>query len=289
MKRFTGGIASLALALALLALAIQLWPVEILGRSAKQDFASTLDRVKTSGKFTVAVVPAPPISSINPQTGEPEGFAIDVIRQVAERAQLKIEFLPSDWATMSAALNSNKADVVVGPVFFSEGRAKDFIFTDPLLAFAIVAVVPAAQAANFQRSDLFKPGLRIAVGKGGFDAEFVNKFMPKAELKAFPPDDATLPLLEVASGRADVAIADFATADKFAKEHPTIRILFADQPLSLQFAGFMVRGGDEAWVRFLNVALRNMALSGDLKQIEEKYQSHRIWYGTVTEGWTLVK
>jgi ABC-type amino acid transport substrate-binding protein len=249
---------------------------------------STLERVRSSGTFAAAVVSAPPVSSINPTTGEAQGYAVDVIKRVAERANLKVKFIPADWATMNAALITQQVDVIVGPVFLAEGRAKEFLFTDPLLAYAIVAVVKA-ETTNFDRSSLQRPGIRIAVGRGGFDQEFVTKFMPSAETKVFPPDDANLPLLEVVSGRADVALADFATASRFVRENPSVKMVFSDEPLSLQFAGYMVRSADSSWAQLLNVALRNMTLSGELDNIDNQYKATRTWYGVVHSAWSLVR
>jgi hypothetical protein len=84
----------------------------------------------------------------------------------------------------------------------SEGRAREFSFTDPLFAYAIVPAVPKGTTKVRKLEDLRIPGLRAAVGTGGFDTEFISKNIPEANVSAFPPDDPNLSMLEVKARRA---------------------------------------------------------------------------------------
>jgi ABC-type amino acid transport substrate-binding protein len=280
--RITRVVAWVALAAALLTLALVLTRSPNRAPGAEQQTGSTMARVNKDGVIRVAVVPAPPITAIDPSTKAPNGYAIDVIEALARNSQLKVEYVPSDWATVAATLSSGKADVAIGPIFMTEGRARDFAFSDSLFAYAVVAVTPRNNPKVRTRDDLKAAGLRIAVGRGGFDSEFVRRQMPQASVSVFPPDDPNLPMLEILSGRADVALADFATAQKFIAEHPDLEMKFADDPVSLQYAAFMIRNDDWAWKDFLNVALRNLDLSGEMSAIDGKYAGQKTWYGRVS-------
>ena len=248
---------------------------------------SALTEIKKSGVIRIAVVPAPPVSSIDPGSHQPKGYAIDVIEAIARNAGLKVEYHSVDWTTVSASIASGETDIAVGPVFNTEGRAKEFSFTNPLFAYAIVAVGTQDNARLQRYDDLFVAGVRVAVGRGGFDNEFVARNMSKAEVATFPGDNPSVPMLEVMAGRADVALVDFATAQTFVKENPTLSILFDARPVALQYAGFMTR---QEWplVEFFNVGLRNLELSGQLSTIDKKYQEQRGWYGRVNWSGGLV-
>ncbi len=237
----------------------------------------------------VAIVPAPPITAIDPSSKKPVGYAVDVIDAIGRNAKLKIEYLPSDWATMGAALSSGKADVVIGPIFVTEGRAREAAFTDSLFAYAVVAVVPKGSNKVHKLDDLKTAGLRIAVGRGGFDSEFVSRNMPEAKVSVFPPDDPNLSMLEVIAGRADIALADYATAKRFVAEHPEVELRFEDTPVSVQYAAFMLRQGDTVLRDLLNIALRNLDLSGELSTIDSKYANQKSWYGRVSYHPTLIR
>lgn len=244
---------------------------------------------QSTGEIRVAVVPAPPITAIEPNSKKPEGYAVDVMDAIAKKAQLRVTYLPSDWATMGAALASRKADVVIGPIFMTEGRAREYAFTDSLFAYAVVAILPSQSEKVRTVEDLQAPGLRIAVGRGGFDSEFVANSMPRASVSAFPPDDPNLPMLEILAGRADVALADHATAMKFVAEHPETKIGFNGEPLSLQYAAFMLRHEDLVLRDFLNLAIRNLDLSGALHNLDAKYANNRAWYARVAHRPDLVR
>jgi ABC-type amino acid transport substrate-binding protein len=260
------------------------------GKTASQERNGiNVSHFAKDGVLKVAVVPAPPITEIEPASKRPQGYAVDVINAIAQKGKLQVNYLPTDWATMGAALSSGKADLAIGPIFVTEGRAKEYAFTDSLFAYAIVAVVPTQNSRINKISDLQKPGLRIAVGRGGFDSEFVGNTMPQAAIDVFPPDDPNLPMLEVVAGRADLALADFATATRFVSEHPEITIGLGQEPISLQYAAFMLRHEDMFLRDFINIALRNLDLSGALSVIDKKYANRRTWYARVTARPALAK
>jgi polar amino acid transport system substrate-binding protein len=227
-------------------------------------------------QITVAVVPAPPISLFDAGSGLASGHAIELIQAVSVRAGLSIRFVSGNWATMGAALSSGQADMIVGPVFMSEGRAREFIFSRPLYDFSIVPVVRRGQPSVAQIADLERAGLRVAVGRGGYDSEFVRRNMPQAIVSEFPPDDPNLSMLEVLAGRADVAIVDLITAKRFGAFNPQALVL-EDIVASRQFAGFMFRSSSSRFRDFIDLSLRNLEISGEKERIDRRFMEQRIW------------
>lgn len=234
------------------------------------------DALKT-GKINVGVIDTPPSSNYDPNTSMADGYMIDVVRALARKGALEVNFVPVDWAKMTASLDTEKIDVVAGPIFLSEARAREYLFSDPLFAFAIVAVVPKKAASPRALSDLKLPGLRVAVGRGGFDAEFVTRFMPQARPSVFPPGDATIPGLEVLANRADLALMDYQTAVRFVGEHPELEIRFESNPVTMQYAGYMFRKRDQHLRDFWNIAVRNLDLDGELRTLDEMYATKKAW------------
>jgi|GEM_PF-4650196 len=245
--------------------------------SANQGNSHLRDALQ-NGRINVGVIAAPPISNYDPSNSIADGYSIDVVRAMASKAKLELTFTPVGWDTMTAALDTEKIDVVAGPTFLTEARARDYLFSDPLFAYAVVAVVLKGAPKPRELNDLKLPGLRIAVGRGGFDAEFVTRFMPQALPSVFPSNDATITGLEVVSKRADLALMDYQTAVKFVKEHPEAEIRFESNPISLQYAGYMFRKRDHQLRDFWNVAMRNLDLDGELRALDDRYATQRSWY-----------
>lgn len=80
--------------------------------------------------------------------GQMQGFAIDVIEQVASRAGLKLSYLiKDDWPSTIQALRDGEADLI--PNFgISQPRQSEFLFTAPLETFAVSVFVRQSAIGN---------------------------------------------------------------------------------------------------------------------------------------------
>jgi len=227
-------------------------------------------------KIRAGVLPAPPSSGYDATTLKASGFFVDVFNAIADKAGIEVEYVPIGWETMDLALGEKNVDVLVGPVYQTVERAKSYSFTYPVVTYANVAVVASSSTISTLQ-DLQRPGLRVAVGRDGFDAEFARKSMPQSKLTFFPTGDKTITLTEVASTRADVAIVDYQTAHEFVAKHSNTRIL-ETAPLDLQNAAFAVHPDKVALLRVLNIGLSSLAVAGGIDLIARDYESNLFWY-----------
>ncbi len=265
-----------------------LWASLFRPATVKKEIVMFDRQTLTGNKLSIGVVTAPPISSYDPNTSTADGYAIDVVRALARKGGLEVSFVPVSWETMTTELDTEKIDVVAGPIFLTETRARESLFSDPLFAFGIVAVVLKNAAIPRELKDLKTPGLRVAVGRGGFDADFVTRFMPEARQSVFPPGDATIPGLEVLAKRTDLALMDYQTATQFVTAHPEVEMRFESNPVSMQYAGYMFRKRDQHLRDFWNIALRNLDLDGELRGLDEKYATKKAWYARVSNRPSIV-
>jgi len=233
--------------------------------------------VLNTKKTKVGVVPYAPIVIVDPATRELSGFAIDAMRAIGEGGGFEIEFEVLDWATMNAALAGGKIDAVVSAIFRNPQRAKEFTFTVPTMYFGQSAIVRADDQSIRTAADLKRPGLRVAVLAGEAGAEYVRRFMPQAQVTTLTGSDLTIPMMEVVSGRADIAFGDLATCRRFAANNTSVRNVFSDDPLNVSAACFMLRRGDSAWLDFLNVSIETLLFSGELDELNAKYNQDGIW------------
>jgi polar amino acid transport system substrate-binding protein len=237
----------------------------------------TLTRALRDQKVRVGVVPYAPIVVIDPATKRPSGHAVDVMDAIGKAGGFAVEYEVVDWSTMNAALASGKIDAVVSSIFKNPVRAKEFTFTAPTMYFGLSGIVRANDSTVQTAADLTKPGLKVAVLAGEAGQEYVKRFMPKAEVTVLTGSDLTIPMMEVVSGRAQLAFGDLATTRRFVSNNKAVRDVFANDPLNVSAAGFMVRRDDPAWVDFLNAGIENLLLSGELDRLEEQYNKDGIW------------
>jgi hypothetical protein len=98
------------------------------------------------GETIVAGVLAdfPPQYSIDPQTGEPMGFAIDIMNDVAERLGVDVQYVLFDtWEDVQQALREQRIDIIPN-MGITEDRKTWAEFTQPLEVFEICLFVRAS-------------------------------------------------------------------------------------------------------------------------------------------------
>ena len=89
-----------------------------------------LAQVCEAGVIKVSTDPAyPPQSSLNPETGEYEGFDIDVATEIANRLGVEIEWQTPSWTAITAGNWQGRWDMSVGSMTVTEERAQVLDFT----------------------------------------------------------------------------------------------------------------------------------------------------------------
>ena len=89
-----------------------------------------LAQICESGVIKVSTDPAyPPASSLNPETGEYEGFDIDVATEIANRLGVSIEWETPKWEAITAGNWQGRWDMSVGSMTVNKERAEVLDFT----------------------------------------------------------------------------------------------------------------------------------------------------------------
>ena len=96
------------------------------------DNEGRLAEICDAGTIVVSTDPAyPPQSSLNPETGEYEGFDIDVAREIGERLGVEVEFTDPTFDAVVAGNWGGRWDMSVGSVTVTEERREVLDFTRP--------------------------------------------------------------------------------------------------------------------------------------------------------------
>jgi polar amino acid transport system substrate-binding protein len=102
------------------------------GACADADTAAgdLLAQVCTDGVIKISTDPAyPPQSSLNPETGEYEGFDIDVSTEIADRLGVEVEWVTPKWEAITAGNWQGRWDMSVGSMTVTTERAEVLDFT----------------------------------------------------------------------------------------------------------------------------------------------------------------
>ncbi|MFW5643198.1 MAG: transporter substrate-binding domain-containing protein [Alkalispirochaeta sp.] len=88
------------------------------------------------GGRTIAAVTSndyPPLSMVDPDTGESIGFEYDMTNEIARRLNLEVDWNLTSWDTMIPAVQSGQFDVGMDGITITAERAEQVDFSNPYL------------------------------------------------------------------------------------------------------------------------------------------------------------
>jgi polar amino acid transport system substrate-binding protein len=142
------------------------------GGSETQDL---LAKIQADGVIRVSTDPAyPPQSYLNPDTGEYEGFDIDVATEIAKRLGVEISWEAPSWDLIIAGSWNDRWDMSVGSMTVTPERAQVLDFT-PAYYYTPAVVAVHQDNTSIQNIDTDLDGKTIGVCGGCTYDYFLQK------------------------------------------------------------------------------------------------------------------
>jgi polar amino acid transport system substrate-binding protein len=186
-----------------------------------------LAEICDKGTLTVSTDPAyPPQSSLNEQTGELEGFDIDVATEIAHRLGVDVAWQEPSWDVITAGSWNGRWDISVGSMTPTNDRQEVLHFTPPYYYTPAVVVVHSDNTSVDDLStDLdgksvgvcgactYEHFLAKSLDIDGFTFDFI---IDDAVINAYDTDTTALQDLSLGDGtRLDAVITSLTTAQGF--------------------------------------------------------------------------
>lgn len=237
--------------------------------SAQRD---SLAEIQKSKVMNVCVAEWPPFSQKDATTGKYTGVDIDAMEAMATALGATTSYHDTTFGNMPAAIQSGTCDMGTS-LYVTASRAAAIDFARPVLYGGDTALVKKGETKFKTIDDLNKAGVKIATATGESGDIYAKANLTNATIIPIDVDssDQSRFMLEVTSGRADIAIADSYTIANFAKEHPETEVIFKDKPFNLSPDAYGVRHGDTNLLNFMNNSILSMQANGTWDSIEKKY------------------
>lgn len=220
-------------------------------------------RVGTTGDFN-------PMSVKDPATNSYKGFDIEAMEQLAKDMGVKVEFVPTEWATLIAGLASDRYDVFAGGSSLTIARAKTVAFTDPYIEAGTVPLVLKTNAGKVKSwADLNKKGTTVAVLLGTVFEEQAKATFPQATVKSI--EKPANGYSEVLAGRAFATITSNVEAATLIKTYPNLTTVSGAEPRNKRPFAYPVAQNDPTWTIFLNNWIALKTSEGYFKTLEAKW------------------
>lgn len=195
------------------------------------------------------------------------GYDVEVMREVANRLDVEVEFNETQWDSMFAGLNAARFDVVANQVGINEERLETYDFSTPYTYTGAVVVVPADDdsVSSFEDIEGKKSGQSLTSNFQGI-AEENGAEIVGVEGLAQAIENMKL-------GRVEVTVNDKLAVLEYLQTMDDDSVKIAAEHDDASETAFTFRKGNEELVEAFNEALAEMQEDGTLAEISEE------WFG----------
>ncbi len=223
--------------------------------------ASTIKK----GELTVATEGTYSPYSFYDEKGELVGYDVDIARVVAQKLNLKVEFLTAPWDAMLAAFDAGKADVVFNQVSITDERKKKYAFSVPY------TVTFGAIITRKDNNDIKS----FADLKGKKDADSATSNWAKVAVKygaeLVVTDSYAKSMELLISRRVDAVVRDNIVFYDFIKERPNAPVKIAASLDEKDYTAAAVKKDNAELAEQISNALNELSKEGKLEAISKSY------------------
>jgi polar amino acid transport system substrate-binding protein len=169
-----------------------------------------------SGKLTVVMDATwPPFEYVDEETKELAGFDVDLMKAIAEKEGLEIEFQNVGFDSLLAGLSKCQYDAAISAITITDERKETIAFSDPYFAAGQIVTVRIDNTDITGKDSLVGKVVGAQLGTTGA-IELEN--MEGVTLKTY--DDISLVYQDVMNGQIDAAVADNPLAIEYVGKNP---------------------------------------------------------------------
>jgi len=180
-----------------------------------------LDAIKARGTLLVGTTGDYKPFTFRREDGTYYGADIVMADQLARRLNVRLQFVPTTWSTMTGDFTAGRFDVAMGGITVLPARAEKGTFSPITFVDGKRPVARCADKDRFTSVEAIdQPGVRVVVNPGGANADFARANIKRATVTVHK-DNATV-FDEIIANRADVMITDGIEVDHQAAIHPEL-------------------------------------------------------------------
>ncbi len=196
--------------------------------------------------------------------GEYDGIDMQIVKSISESTGKEVKIENMEFDSLLIALENGQIDAVISGMTITEERAKAVDFSIPYYEATQVMIVD-------QNSDIKSAadmeGKRIVVIQG-YTGELCVQDLGY-EYQAFKK--GTEAILELNNGKCDVVVIDSATAQKYVKDNPNLKIVEDNGAFETEEYGIAVKKGNTELLNEINASLQKLLDDGSISEWSASY------------------
>ena len=231
---------------------------------------SDLQTIRDRGVLRVGAAIAQPFYMIEPGKDKWTGLAPEIIELIAERLNVKVEYVEVKWGTAPAALQSGRIDIM-GAFNATPERALAVDFTVPIGVINFGVIGFGDKLKNYSTwSDVDKKSVRLVSVDGTSSTKFMERKLKKVHWVLV--QDFEQLFMQIESGRVDIALDNEIQALKFIEKRGKGKFKIL-KPVHGSTTNLAIRKAYPSQLRdWLNVTIECLQRQGELDEIWEKYK-----------------
>jgi polar amino acid transport system substrate-binding protein len=198
------------------------------------------------------------------EDGEPQGFDIDLMTEIAERLDLEAEFVNTSFDTIFTQLAAGEFDAIISGITITEERQEMNAFSEPYFAANQALVVPADSDVT-STEDL--DGADVGVQTATTGADFANENFTGANIVEFPTSPAGFNALE--SGQLDAFFIDLPVAGANTEDNDALEV--AEEVDTDELYGIGVQQDNQALLDAINEQLQAIIDDGTYEEFYTRW------------------
>jgi glutamate transport system substrate-binding protein len=232
---------------------------------------STLGKIQDRGEITIGVkFDVPPFGFKNPQSGEVEGFDVDMGKIVAEELGVEPKFVEAISDNRIPFLQQGEVDLILSTMTINQERDMEIEFSEPYYIARGRILVPGDSDIK-GIEDL--AGKRVCTALGSTYEETLREEAPNADLKLVDTYSECLELLQ--NGAIDAISTDDVILTGMIIQDDTLKMV--GDELTIEPYGAGIKEGEKEFQKFVSDTFTAAEQDG---RWEDLYQR---WVGQYTD------
>lgn len=201
------------------------------------------------------------------ENGEFTGFDNELLKAIAEKQGLKLEFVATDFSALLGQVANGTFDIGSSAISQTEERKKTVAFSDP---YNYQSLGIAAPEGSPVKDETTLAGHRIGVVQGTVSDTWVAEHEPNAQIVRFPNDAASLSGLK--TGAVDAAVYDLATAEVYVQENPETKLKVVYSLTTDLAHGYAFKKGNTELIDKVNAGLKQVIEDGTWEKLHKQFE-----------------
>jgi glutamate transport system substrate-binding protein len=226
---------------------------------------SPLGAIQAKGEITIGVkFDVPPFGVKNPQTGDVEGFDVEMGKAVAEKLGVEPKFIEAISDNRIPFLEDGTADLILSTMTINEERVGQIDFSDPYFIARGRVLVPEDSDITGV-GDL--AGKNVCTALGSTYEANLKKQAPEAKLKLVDSYSECLELIQ--NGAVDAVSTDDVILTGMIIQDDTLKLV--GDPLTQEPYGAGIKKDSPEMVEFVNGVFQGLKDDGTWMKLYEEW------------------